>query len=57
MVYQFKPVEQDLDKGLPYGLRLRIIPGTREGVQVWVKDLQGDPVAKVSIQSLEPMEQ
>jgi len=57
MVYQFKPVEQDLDKGLPYGLRLRIIQGTREGAQVWVKDLQGDPVAKVSIQSLEPMEQ
>ena len=55
MVYQFKPVEQDLDKGLPYGLRLRIIQGTRDGVQVWVKDLQGDPVAKVSIQSLEPM--
>jgi len=55
MVYQFKPVEQDLDKGLPYGLRLKIIPNTREGTQVWVKDLQGEPVAKVSIQSLEPM--
>jgi hypothetical protein len=56
MIYLFKPTAADAGKGLPYGLRLKIIPDTREGAQVWVKDLQGEPRAKVSIQSLEPME-
>lgn len=54
MIYQFKPHHQDPQaQALPFGLRLRIIPGTRDGHTVQVKDTAGNPLGRVWFQSLE----
>lgn len=52
MLYQFKPHPAETQQ-LPYGLRLRIIPGTRKGHTVQVKDTAGEPRGRVLFQSLE----
>ena len=54
MLYQFKPHPSDPQAtALPYGLRLRVIPGTRRGHTVQVKDTTGEPRGRVLFQSLE----
>lgn len=54
MLYQFKPHPADPQAAaLPYGLRLRVIPGTRRGHTVQVKDTTGEPRGRVLFQSLE----
>jgi hypothetical protein len=57
MIYQFKPLPHDPQAAaLPYGLRLRVIPGTREGYPqstVQVKDTAGNPLGRVLFGSLE----
>ena len=54
MIYQYKPPPQDPQaQVLPYGLRLRVIPGTRRGHTVQVKDTAGNPLGRVLFQSLE----
>ena len=54
MLYQFKPHPADPQAAaLPYGLRLRVIPGTRRGHTVQVKDTAGQPLGRVLFQSLE----
>lgn len=56
MLYQYKPHPNDPQAHtLPYGLRLRIITGTRQGDTVQVKDTAGNPLGRVLIQSLEPL--
>ncbi len=54
MLYQYKP-RQDCPQAyrLPYGCRLRIIPGTRRGHTVQVKDTMGEPQGLVLFASLE----
>jgi len=51
-IYQFKPIAAER-VDLPYGFRLKIIPGTRERDTVCVAALNGEPVARVFFQSLE----
>jgi hypothetical protein len=54
MIYQYKPHPNDPQAAaLPYGLRLRIIPNTRQGDSVQVKDTAGNPLGRVLFQSLE----
>lgn len=54
MIYQFKPHPTDpQSQTLPYGLRLKVIPGTRRGHTVQVKDTAGNPLGRVLFQSLE----
>lgn len=54
MLYQYKPHPNDPQAAvLPYGLRLKVIPGTRQGESVQVKDTAGNPLGRVLIQSLE----
>ena len=54
MIYQYKPHPQDPQaQALPYGLRLRVIPGTRRGHTVQVKDTAGNPLGRVLFHSLE----
>jgi hypothetical protein len=54
MIYQYKPTPADPQAAaLPYGLRLRVIPGTRRGHTVQVKDTAGNPLGRVLFQSLE----
>jgi len=54
MIYQYKPHPQDPQaQALPYGLRLKVIPGTRRGHTVQVKDTLGNPLGRVLFQSLE----
>lgn len=54
MLYQYKPHPNDPQvAALPYGLRVRIIPGTRQGDSVQVKDTAGNPLGRVLFQSLE----
>jgi hypothetical protein len=64
MIYQYKPHPNDPQAAaLPYGLRLRVIPGTLvilhgEGYPqstVQVKDTAGNPLGRVLFQSLEVM--
>ena len=56
MLYQYKPAPNDPQAAiLPYGLRLRIIPGTRDGQFVQVKDTAGNPLGRVLFQSLEAL--
>ena len=59
MLYQYTPHPNDPQAAaLPYGLRLRVIPGTREGYPhstVQVKDTAGNPLGRVLFQSLEPL--
>jgi hypothetical protein len=59
MLYQYKPHPTDPQAAaLPYGLRLRVIPGTREGYPqstVQVKDTAGNTLGRVLFQSLEPL--
>jgi hypothetical protein len=59
MLYQYKPHLNDPQAAvLPYGLRLKVIPGTREGYPqstVQVKDTAGNPLGRVLFQSLEPL--
>jgi len=62
MLYQYKPTPADPQAAaLPYGLRLRVIPGTRRGqtengiffTTVQVQDTAGNPLGRVLFQSLE----
>lgn len=54
MIYQYKPHPQDPQaQTLPYGLRLKVIEGTRRGHTVQVKDTAGNPLGRVLFQSLE----
>ena len=54
MIYQYKPHPQDPQaQTLPYGLRLKVIPGTRQGDTIQVKDTAGNPLGRVLFQSLE----
>ena len=57
MIYQYKPQPNDPQaQTLPYGLRLKVIPGTREGYPqstVQVKDTAGNPLGRVLFPSLE----
>ena len=54
MLYQYKPAPNDPQAAaLPYGLRLKVIPGTRQGDSVQVKDTAGNPLGRVLFQSLE----
>lgn len=57
MIYQYKPTKDDPQAArLPYGLRLQVIPGTREGYPrstVQVKDTTGEPQGRVLWASLE----
>ena len=54
MLYQYKPHPDDPQaQVLPYGLCLRVIPGTRRGHTVQVKDTAGNPLGRVLFQSLE----
>ena len=54
MIYQYKPTPADPQAAaLPYGLRLRIIPGTRRVHTVQVKDTAGNPLGRVLFSSLE----
>ena len=62
MLYQYKPHPADPQaQVLPYGLRLRIIPGTRQGqigdrgffTTVQVQDTAGNPLGRVMWNSLE----
>lgn len=54
MIYQYKPHPTDPQaQTLPYGLRLKVIPGTRQGDTVQVKDTLGNPLGRVLFQSLE----
>ena len=54
MLYQYKPHPNDPQAAvLPYGLRLKVIPGTRQGDSVQVKDTAGNPLGRVLFQSLE----
>lgn len=54
MLYQYKPHPQDPQaQTLPYGLRLKVIPGTKDGQTVQVKDTAGNPLGRVLFQSLE----
>jgi hypothetical protein len=54
MIYQYKPHPQDPQaQTLPYGLRLKVIEGTRDGPTVQVKDTAGNPLGRVLFQSLE----
>lgn len=54
MIYQYKPTPQDPQiNRLPYGLRLRVIQGTRRGHTVQVKDTAGEPRGIVLFASLE----
>jgi len=54
MLYQYKPQPNDPQAGrLPYGCRLRVIPGTRRGHTVQVKDTTGEPQGLVLFASLE----
>ena len=56
MIYQFIPVPDDpLRYVLPWGTRLRIIPKTRRGELVQVKDTTGEPRGFVSLRSLNPL--
>jgi len=56
MLYQYKPVPDDPQRDrLPWGFRLRVISGTRQGHLVQAKDSRGEPVGQVSIRSLEPL--
>jgi len=52
-IYQFKPIAAER-VDLPYGFRLKTIPGTREGNTVCVTSLNGaDVYVRVFFQSLE----
>lgn len=54
MLYQYKPHPADPQaQALPYGLRLKVIPGTRQGDTIQVKDTAGNPLGRVLFQSLE----
>jgi hypothetical protein len=57
MIYQYKPTKNDPQADrLPYGCRLVVIPGTREGYPqstVQVKDSTGEPQGRVFWASLE----
>ena len=54
MIYQYKPQPNDPQaQTLPYGLRLRVIQGTRRGHTVQVKDTAGEPRGIVLFSSLE----
>jgi len=54
MLYQFKPLPKDPQgAALPYGLRVRVIPGTRDAATVQVKDTAGNPLGRVLFGSLE----
>jgi len=62
MIYQYKPAPNDPQAAaLPYGLRLKVIPGTRRGqtedgvffTTVQVKDTAGNPLGRVLFNSLE----
>jgi hypothetical protein len=54
MLYQYKPHPKDPQAAaLPYGLRLKVIQGTRQGDSVQVKDTAGNPLGRVLFQSLE----
>ena len=54
MLYQYKPHTNDPQAAaLPYGLRLKVIPGTRQGDSVQVQDTAGNPLGRVLFQSLE----
>lgn len=54
MIYQYKPQPNDPQaQTLPYGLRLKVIEGTRRGHTVQVKDTAGNPLGRVLFQSLE----
>ena len=54
MIYQYKPAPNDPQAAaLPYGLRLKVIPGTRQGDSVQVQDTAGNPLGRVLFQSLE----
>ena len=56
MLYQYKPTPDDPQREvLPYGYRVRIIPNTRQGEMVQVKDTQGNPLGFVSLRSLEAL--
>ena len=54
MLYQYKPAPNDPQAAaLPYGLRLKVIPGTRQGDSVQVQDTAGNPLGRVLFNSLE----
>jgi len=54
MIYQYKPHPNDPEAAaLPSGLRLKVIPNTRQGDSVQVKDTAGNPLGRVLFQSLE----
>jgi hypothetical protein len=54
MIYQYKPAPNDPQAAaLPYGLRLKVIPGTRQGDSVQVQDTAGNPLGRVLFNSLE----
>ena len=54
MIYQYKPAPNDPQAAaLPYGLRLKVIQGTRQGDSVQVKDTAGNPLGRVLFNSLE----
>jgi len=56
MLYQYKPHPNDPQAAaLPYGLRLKVIQGTRQGDSVQVKDTAGNPLGRVLFQSLEDL--
>ena len=53
-LYQYKPTDDDPQRAaLPWGFRLRVIPNTRRGEFVHVKDRKGQPLGFVSLRSLE----
>ena len=54
MIYQYKPAPNDPQAAaLPFGLRLKVIQGTRQGDSVQVKDTAGNPLGRVLFNSLE----
>jgi len=54
MLYQYKPAPNDPQAAaLPYGLRLKVIQGTRQGDSVQVQDTAGNPLGRVLFNSLE----
>ena len=53
-IYQFKPISgEPLRQTLPWGFRLKIVPGSKQGDRVQVRDMAGNILGLVSIRSLE----
>lgn len=54
MLYRYTPTADDPQRDtLPAGLILSVIPGTRQGDTVQVKDTTGEPLGRVNFSSLE----